>query len=626
MLQAIRDRVTGVVAFIILGLLAVPFMFFGVESYFNTVPQDAVAVVGEDEITVNEFQSEFAQYRARLRQQQGDQYDEIATNQPTVRREFLEELIDQRLLRLHAQNIGLAVSDEVLLDLIREIEAFQIGGQFNPEAYRQALVASGLTARGFEQRIREDLLTRTVPTAVSGSAVVTEKEIDRILSINEEQRTYRSVNFSSDDYLDSVAVTDEDVAAYYTNNQSQYMTEELVSLRYVELKAEDLTGGLTLSEEELRQRYEAAKARFLSPELRKASHILLEVSEERSDEATRALAQTLITELGEGASFADIAAEYSADPISAEAGGDLGWIEPGQMMPAFEQGLYGLNEVGELSAPVKTRFGWHIIRLDDIQPPEGLSFDDAREQILSEYIARESEALYIELSERMVDLVFADDTTLEPVAADLDLEIKTTAPFGRLGGEGIASDPQILQAAFSDRVLLDQAASDPIEIDRDHMVVVILDQYIEPQPVPLDEVSASIREQLEEEAALAAARDAAESFASAVREDPAMLDEFSEPQTIGRRDFSLGAGFSRDLFRLPATAIGEDALPVLPTNTGYAVVNLTAIEPGDPTVVDQQMREIMRQQIAFAQISYEINALMEWLRANTDISVVEERL
>ena len=626
MLQAIRDRVTGVVAFIILGLLAVPFMFFGVESYFNTVPQDAVAVVGEEEITVNEFQSEFAQYRARLRQQQGDQYDEIATNQPTVRREFLEELIDQRLLRLHAQNIGLAVSDEVLLDLIREIEAFQIGGQFNPEAYRQALVASGLTARGFEQQIREDLLTRTVPTAVSGSALVTEKEIDRLLSISNEQRTYTSVRFPSDDYLGSVTVSEEDVAAYYTNNQSQYMTEELVSLRYVELKAEDLTGGLTLSEEELRQRYEAAKARFLSPELRNASHILLEVSDQRGDEATRALAQTLIAELAEGASFADIATEYSADPISAEAGGDLGWIEPGQMMPAFEQGLYELSQVGEISSPVKTRFGWHIIRLDDIQPPEGLSFDDAREQILSEYIARESEALYIELSERLVDLVFADDTTLEPVAADLDLEIKTTEPFGRRGGEGIASDPQILQAAFSDRVLLDQAASDPIEIDRNHMVVVILNQYIEPQPVPMDEVSADIREQLQNEAALAAARDAAEAFLSEVRAEPAMLDEFSEPQTIGRRDFSFGPEFSRDLFRLPATAIGGDSLSVLPTNSGYAVVNLTAVEPGDPTAVDQQMREIMRQQIAFAQISYEINALMEWLRANTDISVVEERL
>ncbi len=630
MLQAIRDRVTGVVAFIILGLLAVPFLFFGVESYINTVPEDAVAVVGEEEITVNEFQADFARYRAQLREQQGDQYDEIATNQPTVRREFLEEMIDQALLRQHALSVGLAVSDETLLDLIREIEAFQIGNQFSPEAYRQALAASGLTARGFEQEVRQDLLTRTVPTAISGSGVVTEKEIDRMLAVRDERRTIKMVEFPRDDYADQVTIEPAEIEAYYNENQSQYMTEELVSLRYVELRADELTEGLSLTETELRQRYDAAQARFLSPELRRASHILLEVTDERDDVATQALAETLIAQLNEGEEFATLAESYSADPISAQEGGDLGWIEPGQMMAGFEQALYDLEAPNDLSAPVKTRFGWHIIRLDDIRPPEGLSFEEARDQIEAEYIEQESEGLYIELSERMVDLVFADDTTLEPVSAELGLEIKTTEPFGRAGGEGIAAEPAVIQAAFSDRVLLDNAASDPIEIDRNHMVVVILDEYTDRQPIPLAEVSDGIEAELERIALNEAAEQAAESLlAEATSEEPASETQqpFSESQTIGRNDFRYGPDFSRDLFRLPAPAAeGMPSLTVLPTNSGFAVVELESVTPGDPTQATAQAREIMRQQILFSQIGYEINALMEWLRENTEINVIEDRL
>src|SRR6056297_240956 len=160
MLQAIRERVTGIVAIFILGLLAVPFLFFGMESYMGAVPQDAIATVGDQEISSSEFQSSFARYRAELRQQQGDAYDEIATNQPMFRRQHLEQMIDERLLRHHARSMGLTISAAMLRDLIAQIPAFQLDGTFDSELYRQALRASGRTPRGFEQELREDLLTR----------------------------------------------------------------------------------------------------------------------------------------------------------------------------------------------------------------------------------------------------------------------------------------------------------------------------------------------------------------------------------------------------------------------------------------------------------------------------------
>ena len=627
MLQAIRDRVTGVVAFVILGLLAIPFLFFGVESYINTVPEDAVAVVGDHEITVNDFQAEFARHRARLRQEQGDQYDEVATNQPTVRREFLEEMIDQVLLQQHAASIGLSISDDALLQLIQGIEAFRVGNQFSPEAYRQALSAQGLTARGFEQEVREDLMTRTVPTAVTGSAMATEKEIDRMIEIQNEQREVAVIEYPREDHAEEVVVSDEDIADFYADNTAQFMTEERVSVRYVELKASDLTDGLTLSEEELRQRYEAAEARFLSPELRRASHILLEVSDERGDAQTEALAESLIEQIRAGEDFTALAEANSADPISAEQGGDLGLIEPGQMMPAFEQALYDLGEPGQLSDPVKTRFGWHVIRLDEIQPPEGLSFEEARDQIQAEYVDQESEARYIELSERLIDLIFADDSTLEPVSAELDLPIQTTEPFTQAGGEGLAGNSQIIEAAFSDRVLLDQVASDPIEIERNHMVVVILDEHFESEPKPLADVSDDIEQRLLRDAMDAAALQSAQEQLAAVNDNPSLADDlFDEPQTIGRNDFQYGPDFSRELFRLSGAGDDLPSRAVLPTASGYALIELSQVLPGNPAGADEQMRSLMRQQVMFAHIGYEINALMRWLRENTSISVVEDRL
>jgi peptidyl-prolyl cis-trans isomerase D len=271
------------------------------------------------------------------------------------------------------------------------------------------------------------------------------------------------------------------------------------------------------------------------------------------------------------------------------------------MMPEFEQALYDLSESGQVSAPVKTRFGWHVIRLDEIQPPEGMSFDEARDQIQAEYVDQESEARYIEISERLIDLIFADDTTLSPVSAELDLPIQTTEAFTRAGGEGLAGDPQVLEAAFSDRVLL--------------------------EPKPLAEVADDIEQRLARDKMNAAARQAAEAQLAAIVDEPGLAESvFGEAQTIGRNDFQYGPDFSRDLFRLPAQADDLPTHTVLATSSGYAVVELSDVMPGNPAQADEQMRDLMRQQVMFAHIGYEVNALMRWLRENTSISVVEDRL
>lgn len=633
MLQAIRERITGIVAIFILGLLAVPFLFFGVEGHIRAVPQDAVATVGDQQISTAEFQTSFARFRAEQRQRLGAAHDEIAINTPIMRRQHLEGMIDEVLLRQHAEDMGLVISADMLVELIRQIPAFQINGQFQPDLYQQALRASGLTPRAFERDLRDDLMMRMVPSSVAGSSIVTEAEVDRMLSLQNETRQISMIKVPSSFFTADLVIDEADIQAYYEANLNDFMTTESVSIFYVELDTAALTADATLPEEELRQRYDAARLRFLTPEQRQASHILLEITAERDEAQTEALAQSLFNRALEGEAFPELARAFSDDVGSAADGGDLGFIQAGDMVTEFEDALFGLTQPGEISAPVRSPFGWHLIRLEQIREPEGMSFEEARDEILADFREREAEDLYIYLSERMVDLIFADDSSLEPLIAELGLEIRQTGPFTRAGGQGVASHRQVIEAAFSDLVLLDQAVSDPIEIDRNRMVAIKLAEHFPAAPQALESVAEQIHKRLLERKGAEAARELALALRQSVREQGLDMSElaasegleFAAQAAVSRFDFQHGSDFISGLFRL-ASPGAEPTLHVLRTADGYALVRLEAVQPGNPVLAQDIERQLMRQQILIGRINEEVEGLLAYLRANTRIRVVEERI
>ncbi|MGY6631090.1 MAG: SurA N-terminal domain-containing protein [Wenzhouxiangella sp.] len=631
MLQAIRDRITGVVAIFVLGLLAVPFLFFGVESYIRAVPQDAVAVVGDDEISSTEFQTSFARFRAEQRQQQGEAYDEIATNQPTVRREHLEGMIDQLLLRQYAASLGLSVSDGQIAQILTEIPAFQTNGRFDPELYRQIIRGTGRTVRGFEQELRDDLLVSLVPSTLTASAVVTEAEVDRMIALRQETRQLSWMEVPAADFRDQIELTDADIEAYYENNVELFLTEEQVRLAFIDIDAQDMTDGLSLDEEELRNRYEAARQRYMTPEARRASHILVSTGSERTAFEARERINEIMSRLDEGESFASLAESYSDDSLSAEQGGDLGFVSPGEMVEPFEDALFELPEVGAMSDVVETRFGLHLIRLEEIRPPQGMSFEEARDEILAEYIERESEGRFIDVSERLVDMIFADDSNIESIAHQLALDVQETEVFGRSGGSGIARQGSVIAAAFSDAQLLDGRVSDPIELDRNRSVVIQVVEHFPAEARPLDEVREQITQRLLTERATTMAREQAESLASQVRgsdlESVAgeVERELQVVDAMARFDFQHGFDLVNEVFRLPAPRNGA-TIHVLPRGDGFVVARLEGVTPGNPAAASSAERAGMRQQLLFAQMGSDVAALLEYLRANTNIRVLEERI
>lgn len=633
MLQAIRDRVTGIVAVFILGLLAIPFVFFGVDSYIRNVPQDAVAKVGDDEISVTEFQSEFARYRTQLRAQQGDAYDDLQANRPEARREFLESMIDRRLLAQYAGDMGLAISPKTIADVIRDVPAFQVNGRFDPEVYRQRIAANGQTVGAFERELARDLLVQQLPGAVRGSTVVTQEDVDRWLRLQMETRSIATVEVALAPFREKVEIGEAEIETFYEENRSQFMRPERVSVEYIELDTRDMAESLEIDEEELRERYEATKGRFMTAERRRASHILISSGDERSEEEAQALAESLAERIAEGESFDALAEEFSDDPGSAGQGGDLGWIEPDVMMPAFEEALFAL-EAGEVSEPVQTEFGWHLIKLTEIDEPRGQTFAEARDEIAREVRDERAEDMYVEMSDRLIDLVYADPTGLEAIAGDMGLELKTAGPFSRFTAEGVLARPQVIDAIFSDMVLVERQASEPIEIERNHAVVVRVTDHQPAEPRPLEDVRTEIRDRLVAEAAREAAREYAEALVERARGEDAGLAGIAEAEElelrqleVTRRSFDYPPQVIQEIFALPHPSDqGAPVFDVVQIPGGWLLVRLDEVVPGDPSEADDARRRSARQQIEFQRAALEFQGLVQWLRENTEVDVVADRL
>jgi peptidyl-prolyl cis-trans isomerase D len=632
MLQAIRDRVTGIVAIFILGLLAVPFVFFGLDSYIQAVPENAIAQVGDSEITVSEFETEFARERQQRREQLGEGYDELAFNSPQSRREFLEGMIDRELLLQHARDMGMSISPSTKARIIRDVPAFQVNGEFDPQIYATQLAASGRTPAAFERDLAADLLVQEVPAGVSGSVVVTDRDIDRWLQVQLETRRISYGTIDSQPFREQIEVSEAEIESFYADNTGQFMRPEQISVEYLVLDTNEMVELAELDEEEIRQRYEATQARFMTAERRRASHILITSGPERSEDEARELAESLRARIDAGEDFASLAEEFSDDPGSAGQGGDLGWIEPDVMMPEFEDALYELA-IGEVAGPVETDFGWHIIELRDIEAPRGQRFEEARAEIAEEIRAERADDLYIELRERLIDLVYADPTGLPAIAEDLALPLETAGPFSRFNAEGVLAQPQVLEAAFSDMVLMDREASEPIEVGRNRAVVVRVTDHQPSEPRPLEAVSDEIRNRLVREAAREAAREYAGELIARIESDDRTLEQVLEAEGVSvessaatRRSFELGGAVLEELFRLPRPAPDRDLLQVIPDGQNWMVVRLEAVEPGNADAADDAQRESARQQITIARASREFDGLLQWLRANAEINVVADRL
>lgn len=636
-LQSIRERLTGILAFAILGILIIPFALVGVNEYFSSSSGNIVASINDTEITVTEYNQSFSDYRRRMQSILGASYDPDEFDSLIYRRQHLDALIEQELVSQAAQSMGLDVDDQTLAEEIRSIPAFQVDGQFNADVYQSRLLSQGMSPKQFQNEMRAQYVVSQLPTSIATSSIATPTELNNFIALADQGRTFGSILIPKQFPETPEEFTNEQITSWYESHQSEYQSEEQVIIEYVELDADSLAVGPPPDEDILWEEFESQKARFITPEQRQVSHILITVAPDASDvekETARQTAEDLAKRARDGEDFATLAAEFSQDTGSAADGGDLGWVESGVMVQAFENAMYELSLDAPISDPVQTNFGWHVILLRDVRESTGMTFEEARPTLVREYEEENAARAFLEQADRLVDIIYEDPTTLESAALVLELELQEAGPFSRAGGEGIAANPDVVTTAFSDLVLLQGSVSDPVNLDDNRLVMIKLKEHLPVALKPLEEVRDQIVETLADNLAEDQAKATASQILAALESGKGNMEslasdfelEYNVQESVNRNSAEPDATLVQEVFRLKAPEADAITRAVLPTSNGFAVVELTEVIDG---VLDGAAMFALQQYeraISNSNANQETNAVLVQLREAADIKVYEDRI
>lgn len=635
MLQLLRGKKSDLIVKIALVLITIGFSFFGIESYFIANIDTSVAKVGDTKITQEEFRDRFNQYRQRMLQMMGAAADPSFLDRPEVKQQVLDQLVDEKVLLAANDKLGVQVTPESIRKEILGIPAFQSEGKFDADQYKMLLASQGMSPAGFEQRVRDDLGVRELPQQVGSTVLITSDEVDAYLRLKDQRRDFRYVKLDKP-APKSTEVADADIDTYYKAHTADFMVPERVSLDYIELEGSKLDVNLTPDDSVLKERYEKEKARFVSNEQRLASHILIKVGGKGGpDDQKQALAKAedIEKQLKDGKKFDELAKQNSDDLGSKNQGGDLGWLDKGTTDEAFETALFALQK-GEVSAPILTSEGYHVIDLRDIRPGKTRSFDEVKPELAKQYADSEKERVYAEKAGKLTDLTYQDPSSLEPAAKDLGLKVEKTALFARTGGEGIAGNPAVAKAAFSDGVLVQSNNSDPIEIGPNHVVVVRIAEHKPSTPIPLDAVKDAVRGKILAERVSKEAKERADALFAELGKGQA-LDQLAgtdklkveDQKGIGRDAANVDSVLVKSVFAMPRPAQGKPGSQLVDLGgDGYALVQLDAVTDGDPSKLDAKTKDAARNTLAQSIGAVVSREFIAALRKDTKIQTSPNRL
>lgn len=628
MLHIFRESIGRIIAIVILALIGVTFIFFGID--FSMTRSSFAAKVNGEPIPIRDFEQELQAAQNQYQQATRTELSDDLRRQ--LRRAVLEQMIAREALVQQALDVGYRVSDERVIADIRQISAFQVNGQFSNDVYQATLASAGYTPTQFEADQRRQSTVFELQNAIVDSAFITPAEFRRYIQLYYERREVAYALFAVDDFLDQVEVTDDEVAQYYADHGDDYMTDEAVDIEYVELALADVADTVDVSEDKIREYYESEVANFAGQEERRVSHIQVETEEE---------AQAVLDRLGAGEDFATLAAEVSEDAATRNSGGDLGWISRGMMTGPFEDALFALPEVGAISGPVKTDFGYHILRLDDIRTSEMEPYEQVHDQIRDQLASDEAYSLFFDRANRLASDAFDAGDDLKSVAATHELPLKTIKGLTRNGGTDAFDDPApVIEAAFDADAIASGENSDRIELGDDHVVILRDTAHYPPEPKPLEEVSDDIRSTLTRQAAADLANDAATAFVdeldteavAAGTQDPAELaaahgGSYNAARWIERNATTVPAAIARISFSQAKPA--ADAIAVLQTPVGTgdrAVVLLSAAEAGVPDNIPSDEREQGQQQLIAQIAQTEIDTYASDVREQASVRIPDDVL
>ncbi|MCX7098615.1 MAG: SurA N-terminal domain-containing protein [Methylococcales bacterium] len=616
MLTTIREKAQGTLAWVILILICVPFALWGINNYLDAGGEAPVASVGDKDFYQRDVNRAYEQYSQNL---QGMGIDE-----QTLKTQALQKLIKDEVLLQYVYAEGLVITDNEARDFIKSLPYFQADGKFSDKQYKALLNSQRISSAEFVSRIKNALTMEQFQHSIVDSSFATQYDVESFFKIQNQLRDV--------DYV-TVAVqplpqqpTEQEIAAYYQQHEDLYQTPEQVSVEFVELSLDDIAKKVVVTDEKLKAYYEEQKELYTTPERRKISHILFTVNDKTTDKAALEKALKAKQALA-SKEFAVVAAELSDDKLTAKKGGDLGLFNVGVMEKAFEDAASALK-LGEVSAPVRSAFGYHIIKVTELMPGSVKSFESAKNDVTQAYQKNQAENLFFEAGEKLTEMSFENPDNLQTVANNLGLTVQKSALFTKGKGEGIANEAKIRDAAFSEEVLQGNNSA-PVELSAERLAVVRLLERKAAAKRSLNEVKQDVVAQVSKDKAKVLAVEKAKQIKAGLLAGAAIQKVAAENKLEVKSEKGLMRGrnklpepLSEAIFKA-AKPVGDKPsvfIAVLPTGE-QVVVSLSKVTPGVMSESDKQQMDLAKKNIANAFGQTEFNQAINSLQAEADIEI-----
>lgn len=583
-MESFRNFVKGWPGRVFLGIVVFVFVVFAFAPQFSPPgAQGEVAEVNGRRISEQELDQAVESVMNRY----GDQVDRKMLEQLVKRGDVLESLIRQRVSIDTARDLGFTAHPELVQESITSIPAFQgDDGKFSQTKFQQLILANGFAnAAAFRTRVEEELLMQQFTGALRDSAFATRQDLELLTRIAEQKRDVSWVLLSAPAFIGGVSASDAEVRARYDSNPAGYMTEEQFSVEYVEIKVDTYAAGVKVDDAAVAAKYDEMVNVARQNAERRIAHILIS-KQGRDDAAARQRAGEVLDKLTAGSSFTELAAQYSDDTGSAGQGGDLGYVGRGVLDPALDAAVSALK-VNDVSAPVKTADGLHILKVLEVRQVEVPPLASARADIVRGLQREEAMRQYQDAVDQAGSLAYEAEG-LQDIAQKLGVSIQKAVPFGRAGGQGVVGHAKVLAAVLSPEVLEDGRNSAVIDIAEGHGVVVHLVEHRKPARRPFEEVASLVRQEVLREKAGAVAREKAEALRKAVAGGQA-LDVAGQSLGLTMQQVAAAQRNTRALppevikavFRVKRPAEGALAVDLVSTSSGEVVFTVGNVVDGN---------------------------------------------
>ncbi|MEI6333511.1 MAG: SurA N-terminal domain-containing protein [Methylococcaceae bacterium] len=616
MLTKIREKAQGAFAWGILTLICVPFALWGINNYLDTGKEAAVASVGDKDFYQRDVNKAYEQYSQNL---QGLGVDEQA-----IKAQALQKLIKDEVLLQYVHAEGLVVTDDEARDFIKGLPYFQVDGKFSDKQFKSLLSSQRISSAEFVSRIKNALIMEQFQHSIVDSSFATQYDVESFFKIQNQLRDVDYVTVPVQALKEQP--TDEEISAYYQQHQDLYSTPEQVSVESVALSLEEIAKKVVVTDEKLKAFYEEQKDQFTTPERRKISHILFMVNDKITEKQALEKALKAKQDLA-SKDFSALAAEVSDDKLTAKKGGDLGLFNVGVMEKAFEESASTLK-LGEVSNPVRSAFGYHLIKVTELVPGDIKSFDSVKNEVTLAYQKAQAENAFYEAGQKLTEMSYEHPDNLQTVADGLNVSVQKSALFTKEKGEGIAADEKVRNAAFSEEVLQGNNST-PIELGADRLVVVRLLEHKVAAKRDLSEVKQEVAAVLSKEKAQLLTVQKAQQIKERLQAGESIQAVASENKLEIKAEKALARGknklpeqLSEAIFKA-AKPVGSKPsvfIAVLPSGE-QVLVSLTKVTAGIMSEDDKKQMELAKKNIANAFGQTEFNQVLNSLQVEADVEI-----